>query len=168
MVTCFSYDDGYSRRQPGWRAAGRSALTRRQRHSGRRDTSSPSQHCNNDDRPNRSLTRPMSEQNGGLQPAEAGPSSVGDAKAASTPGTRPASPGPAQAASTPSTEPQNKQQLRRPASHGRLSKLMLPGRSRAASLAHDASPVTAYAGDTASASGRTTPEQRRRSARGAL
>lgn len=107
---------------------------------------------------------PMSNEGDGALQAEAGPSSASSAKAASSPGTRTASPGPAQ---TTAAEAQNRQHLRRPASHGRLSKLMLPGRSRAASLAHDASPVTALAGDSAVASGRTTPEQRRRTARGA-
>lgn len=55
--------------------------------------------------------------------------------------------------------------LRRPASHGRLAKLMLPGRSRSSSSAsQQETTATAYADEVAS--GRTTPEQRRRTTRG--
>jgi len=59
--------------------------------------------------------------------------------------------------------------LRRPASHGRLSKLMLPGRSRSGSSASRVeSVVTAFADEGGPSSGRVTPEQRWRSSRGEL
>ena len=52
--------------------------------------------------------------------------------------------------------------LRRPTSHSRLAKLMLPGRSRASSSASATNEV-AYADEiNSAANGRTTPEQRRR------
>jgi hypothetical protein len=59
------------------------------------------------------------------------------------------------------------QTLRRPASHGRLSKLMLPQRARSGSSASRAeSVVTAFADDAGQSNGRTTPEQRWRTSRG--
>ena len=57
--------------------------------------------------------------------------------------------------------------LRRLASHGRLSKLMLPGRSRSSSSASRAeSVITAFADEAGPSNGRITPEQRWRSSRG--
>lgn len=71
--------------------------------------------------------------------------------------------------SSPSSRPDSPTRpgLRRPASHGRLAKLMLPGRSRASSSA-SASNEVVYADDNSpNASGRTTPEQRRRTGKAA-
>jgi hypothetical protein len=71
--------------------------------------------------------------------------------------------------SSPSSRPNSPTRpgLRRPASHGRLAKLMLPGRSRASSSA-SASNEVVYADDNSpNASGRTTPEQRRRTGKAA-
>lgn len=66
-----------------------------------------------------------------------------------------------------SPPPAGGQTLRRPASHGRLTKLMIPGRSRSGStVSNEAVPVTAYAEDRGRMSGRSTPEQRRRTGRG--
>lgn len=87
---------------------------------------------------------------------------------ASTPQSRSASP--AQTSASPALNPS----LRRPASHGRLAQLMvpgiagMPGRTRSSSTtSHEATTthITVHADDTAM-TGRTTPEQRRRSARG--
>ncbi|WWD16667.1 hypothetical protein CI109_101097 [Kwoniella shandongensis] len=72
-------------------------------------------------------------------------------------------PGPS---SLPSTRPQSptSKTLRRPASHGRLSKLMIPGRSRSGSSASQASLNLDDSGGT---SGRTTPELKRRAGKAA-
>ncbi|KAK8861428.1 hypothetical protein IAR55_002247 [Kwoniella newhampshirensis] len=68
--------------------------------------------------------------------------------------------------SLPSTRPQspNSKSLRRPASHGRLSKLMVPGRSRSGSSASQAS---VNYDETGGDSGRTTPELKRRAGKAA-
>ncbi|ORY25817.1 Dopey, N-terminal-domain-containing protein [Naematelia encephala] len=73
----------------------------------------------------------------------------------------------------PSSTPQSRaaspsrHALRRPASHGRLARLMVPGRSRSSSVASQKEAnVTVYA-DEISNSGRTTPEQRRRTGKAA-
>lgn len=81
----------------------------------------------------------------------------------STPQSRSASP-----AQTPAVLPPAP--LRRPASHGRLAQLMVPGKGRARSSSTASQEVvttniTVHADDSPLA-GRTTPEQRRRSARG--
>lgn len=70
--------------------------------------------------------------------------------------------------SSPSSRPTSPtRNLRRPASHGRLAQLMLPGRSRSSSSA-SASNQVAYADEASPASsGRTTPEQRRRTGKAA-
>jgi hypothetical protein len=86
-----------------------------------------------------------------ITPAEAGPSSPSLGS-----GSRPASP-----AMTAS------QTLRKPASSGRLAKLLHPGRSRSGSSAsQEATTITAYADDSGGNSGRSTPEQRRRTGKG--
>jgi hypothetical protein len=70
--------------------------------------------------------------------------------------------------SSPSSRPTSPTSgLRRPASHGRLAKLMMPGRNRASSSA-SATHETAYADEQdPTSSGRTTPEQRRRTGKAA-
>jgi hypothetical protein len=86
-----------------------------------------------------------------ITPAEAGPSSPSLGS-----GSRPASP-----AMTAS------QTLRKPASSGRLAMLLHPGRSRSGSSAsQEATTITAYADDSGGNSGRSTPEQRRRTGKG--
>ena len=68
-----------------------------------------------------------------------------------------------------SNSPHGSRQHRRPASHGRLVELMVPGRSRSNSGASQSeTPVIAYADDGAVSSGRSTPEQRRKSGKGGL
>lgn len=91
-----------------------------------------------------------------------GIASMADTKTAASLGS-PSSP-----QSSPSSRPASPTRgLRRPASHGRLAKLMLPGRSRSSSSA-SASNEVVYADDTTPiTSGRTTPEQRRRSGKAA-
>ncbi|KAK1927398.1 Dopey, N-terminal-domain-containing protein [Papiliotrema laurentii] len=78
--------------------------------------------------------------------------------------------GPSSSPTTRSASPNvdNDHTLRRPASHGRLAKLMIPGRSRSGSTASQAeTTVTAFADDTTSSGGRGTPEQRWRSGKAA-
>ena len=90
----------------------------------------------------------MTEALGLLRESDAGPSSA--------PITRDPSP------SRDSARP-----LRRPASHGRLSRLMESGRSRSGSSASRAETVVStFADEAGPSSGRVTPEQRRRSSRG--
>ncbi|WVQ78778.1 hypothetical protein IAT38_000869 [Cryptococcus sp. DSM 104549] len=65
----------------------------------------------------------------------------------------------------PSSQPPNQPRpLRRPASHGRLSQLMVPGRSRSGSSASQAS---VNVDDMTGSSGRSTPELRRRASKAA-
>jgi hypothetical protein len=70
--------------------------------------------------------------------------------------------------SSPSSRPTSPNGgLRRPASHGRLAKLMMPSRARASSSASATNEI-AYADEqTPTSSGRTTPEQRRRTGKAA-
>ena len=92
----------------------------------------------------------MTERRVAIHNPEAGPSSL--------PGSRTASPNP---------DGDGIGTLQRPASHGRLSRLMVPNRSRRGSNASQQdSPITAYAEDGSVSSGRTTPEQRKRTGKG--